>query len=239
MRCAALRWQVLLKRLEADSVVLVPAAGMALYGSDVERDACGLVVEVGYSHTTVLPVCCGQPLLHSSTMAQLGTHVLHRWLHALAREVGVPSDGCVCCCVARLMPRRMHYRMLLRDAAAAAVAAGTRTHAGQGLAWPLLVHGCMRMAAAGASCQAPVKRNTQTPTNISLPPPCLACVRSRLHAWRVSGVRFDGVRWRARVRRCACAGLRDVRAAVMVGVQSGEGWLKGMEVVEQEAGGRW
>jgi len=78
---------VLLQRLGAASVLLLPAPQLALYATGLERDVSGLVVQVGYSETCVLPVCSRLPLVQSASIAKLGSRDLHRCLHFLALEV--------------------------------------------------------------------------------------------------------------------------------------------------------
>ena len=78
--------KVLLQRLGAASVLLLPAPQMALYASGLDRDVSGLVVQVGYSETTVLPVCWRLPLVQSASIAKLGSRTLHQCLITLALE---------------------------------------------------------------------------------------------------------------------------------------------------------
>ena len=91
---------MLVKRLGAASVRLLPAAQLALYGAGLDGDA--LVVQVGYGETSVLPVASNVPLVHSAVIAKLGTCDLLLCLHSLALEVTTwltPSGGprmCVC-----------------------------------------------------------------------------------------------------------------------------------------------
>lgn len=59
-----------------------------MYASGLENEVSGLVVQVGYSDTTVLPCYCGVPLVQSASVAKLGSRTLHTCLHQLACEVG-------------------------------------------------------------------------------------------------------------------------------------------------------
>jgi actin-related protein len=77
--------QVLVKRLGAASVCLLPAAQLALYGAGLDGDA--LVVQVGYGETSVLPVASNVPLVHSAVIAKFGTRDLLLCLQSLALEV--------------------------------------------------------------------------------------------------------------------------------------------------------
>ena len=79
------RGQVLVQRLGAASVCLLPSPQLALYGSGLDGD--GLVVLVGHGETSVLPVSCNVPLVHSAGVATLGTRDLLLCLHSLSLEV--------------------------------------------------------------------------------------------------------------------------------------------------------
>lgn len=85
------RKKVLLQRLGAASVLLLPAPQLALYATGLDRDVSGLVVQVGYSETTVLPVCSRLPLVQSASIAKLGSRALHLCLHSLALEVRIAT----------------------------------------------------------------------------------------------------------------------------------------------------
>ena len=76
---------MLVKRLGAASVRLLPAAQLALYGAGLDGDA--LVVQVGYGETSVLPVASNVPLVHSAVIAKFGTRDLLLCLQSLALEV--------------------------------------------------------------------------------------------------------------------------------------------------------
>lgn len=78
---------VLVQRLRSASVCLLPSPQLALYGSGLDGD--GLVVQVGYRETSVLPVSCNAPLVHSAGVATFGTRDLLLCLHSLALEVTV------------------------------------------------------------------------------------------------------------------------------------------------------
>jgi hypothetical protein len=71
---------------------------MALHASGLDQDVSGLVVQVGYSNTTVLPVCSRHALVHAATVAKLGSRNLHLCLRALILEVWLSYvHGCVVC----------------------------------------------------------------------------------------------------------------------------------------------
>ena len=76
-----------MQRLGAASVLLLPAPQLALFTIGVDSNVSGLVVQVGYCETTVLPVCCRQPLFHCAAVAKLGSRSLHVCIHSLALQV--------------------------------------------------------------------------------------------------------------------------------------------------------
>lgn len=78
--------QVLLERLKVASVLLMPAPVLSVYAGGTEDDLSALVVQVGYSESTVLPVCSRLPLLHALQTAQHGTRTVHNCILHLAKE---------------------------------------------------------------------------------------------------------------------------------------------------------
>lgn len=80
--------QVLLQRLGAESVQLLPSPQLSLFASGLDSDVSGLVLQVGYSDTTALPICHSMPLVQSASIAKLGSKTLHACLYQLALQVG-------------------------------------------------------------------------------------------------------------------------------------------------------
>ncbi|EKX48226.1 hypothetical protein GUITHDRAFT_136754 [Guillardia theta CCMP2712] len=82
----ALVVSILLEKLQVDSVQFVPALVQPVYACCRDNELSGLMVDVGYSETCVLPVYHGHPLVHAMSVADVGTRTVHECLAALAGE---------------------------------------------------------------------------------------------------------------------------------------------------------
>ena len=101
--------KVLLQRMGAASVQLLLSPQLSLFASGLDRDISGLVLQVGYSETTVLPICYRVPLVQSASIAKLGSRTLHACLYQLALQVGAYNltrfhvlSACAKCSVLKL-----------------------------------------------------------------------------------------------------------------------------------------
>jgi len=102
--------RILLEKLKASTVLLIPSPVLALYASGLEGDVSGLVVLSGYSETTVLPISNRLPLIYSSiSSTELGSEMLHASMLQLAQdgEVGFSSS------VRMLLPLAFHLVSVL------------------------------------------------------------------------------------------------------------------------------
>lgn len=101
--------QVLLQRLGAASVQLLPSPQLSLFASGLDSDVSGLVLQVGYSDTTALPICHRVPLVQSASIAKLGSKTLHACLYQLALQV-VAHDQ-ILICVLSVGNRRLRAKL--------------------------------------------------------------------------------------------------------------------------------
>ncbi|XP_071834197.1 actin-related protein 10-like [Apostichopus japonicus] len=75
--------KVLFKHYEVPSILFAPSHLVAMFTLGVNT---GLVLDAGYSETTVLPICEGIPIIKGIQTVTVGAHAIHRNLAALLQD---------------------------------------------------------------------------------------------------------------------------------------------------------